>query len=86
MSKDVQVKNFRITFLRKPLKTKVKYEVDVRALTKDNALEQAYSRIGSKHKAPRQLLHVKSIKEISDDEIKDNILKEITSNDDVEIH
>jgi len=86
MSKDVQVKNFRITFLRKPLKNNIKYEVDVRAITKEDALQQAYSRIGSKHKAPRQLLHVKSIKEISEDKIKDNILREIASNDDVKIH
>ncbi|NPE08023.1 MAG: hypothetical protein GNW80_07060 [Asgard group archaeon] len=86
MSKDVQVKNFRITFLRKPLKNKIKYEVDVRALTKEDALHQAYSRIGSKHKAPRQLLQVKSIKEISAHDIKNNILKEIATDDDVKIH
>ncbi len=86
MSKDVQVKNFRITFLRKPLKNKIKYEVDVRAITKDDALHQAYSRIGSKHKAPRQLLHVKSIKEISAQDIKNNILREIATDDDIKIH
>ena len=86
MSKDVQVKNFRITLLKKPLKNQIMYEVDVRATNKDDALEKAYSRIGSKHKVPRRLLHVKTIKEISDQAIKDNILKEIVGNDDVKIH
>ena len=86
MSKEVQVKNFRITFLKKPLKNKVKYEVDVRAITKDDALTQAYSRIGSKHRVPRQLLKVHSIKEISNEELKNPILKEIATDDKVKIH
>ncbi len=86
MTKDIQVKNYRITFLKKPLKTNIKYEVDVRATSQEDALQKAYSRIGSKHKAPRQLLEVKSIKEISDGEIKDNILREIATDNDVKIH
>ncbi|MGC9780715.1 MAG: 50S ribosomal protein L18a [Candidatus Heimdallarchaeota archaeon] len=86
MSKEVQVKNYRITFFKKPLKNKIKYEVDVRAITEKDALTQAYSRIGSKHRVPQQLLKVHSIKEISIDEIKNPILKEIASDDKVKIH
>ena len=86
MSKEVQVKNFRITFFKKPLKNKIRYEVDVRAITENDALTQAYSRIGSKHRVPRQLLKVHSIKEISNDEIRNPILKEIATDDNVKIH
>lgn len=86
MPKEVQVKNYRITFLKKPLSMKHKFEVDVRAVSEDDALEQAYSRIGSKHRVPRQLLQVKNIKEIKNTEIKDPILREIASDDKVKIH
>jgi large subunit ribosomal protein LX len=86
MSKDIQVKNYRVTLLKKPLKNKIKFEVDVRALTEDDALKKAYSRIGSKHRVPRQLLQVKSIKEIKIADIKNPILKEIAADDKIKIH
>jgi len=86
MSKDVQVKNYRVIFLKKPLHKKGKFEVDVRATNKDDALEKAYSRIGSKHRLTRQQLSVKSIKEIDETEIKNPVLKEIAGNDKVKIH
>ncbi|NHJ40876.1 MAG: hypothetical protein FK731_12670 [Asgard group archaeon] len=85
MSKDVQVKNYRITLLEKPLKNKMQYEVDVRATNKDDALEKAYSRIGSKHRVSRKLLQVKSIKEIKTIELKNPILREIASDDKIKI-
>ncbi|NHJ49211.1 MAG: 50S ribosomal protein L18a [Asgard group archaeon] len=85
MSKDVQVKNYRVTLLKKPLKTKIKFDVDVRALTKEDALEKAYSRIGSKHRMPRQLLQVKSIKEIDVAEMKNPILREIATDDNIKL-
>ena len=86
MSKDIQVKNFRVTLLKKPLKNKIKYEVDIRATNENDALEKAYSRIGSKHRVPRQLLKVQSIKQIKANEIKNPILREIASDDKVKIH
>jgi len=86
MPKEVQVKNYRITLLRKPLTLKVKFNVDVRAITEDDALEKAYARIGSKHRVPRILLKVQKIKVISHLELKDPILKEIAGNDEVVIH
>lgn len=86
MTKDVQVKNYRITLLKKPLKNKIKFNVDVRATNENDALEKAYSRIGSKHRVPRQLLQVKSIKEIKPTELKNPILREIASDDKIKIH
>ena len=85
MTKDVQVKNYQITFERKPVKLKKSYQVEVRALTEEQALEQAYSRIGSKHRIPRGLLKVTSIKEISAENIRNSVLREIATNDDLKI-
>ncbi|HUT81640.1 MAG TPA: 50S ribosomal protein L18Ae [Candidatus Bathyarchaeia archaeon] len=86
MPKEVQVKNYRITFEKKPLTRKEKHEVDVRAVSEKDALEQAYSRIGSKHRIDRQHLEVIKIKEISDSELKNPILKEIASDENIKIH
>lgn len=86
MAKDVQVNNYRVTFLKKPLHKKEKVEIDVRATSKDNAVEKAYSIVGSKHRLTRQLIIVKSIKEIDDVDLKNPILAEIAGNDKVKIH
>ncbi len=85
MPKEVQVKNYRVTFMRKPLTLNEKYEVDVRAVSEKDALEQAYSRIGSKHRIARRLLSVEKVKEISDSELKDPILKEIASDENIKL-
>ncbi|MBN1330435.1 MAG: 50S ribosomal protein L18a [Candidatus Heimdallarchaeota archaeon] len=86
MPKEVQVKNYRILLLKKPLTTQEKYEVDVRAVSEKDAVEQAYSRIGSKHRITRRLLKVEKIKEINDSELKNPILKEIASDENIKIH
>jgi len=85
MVKEVQVKNYRITFLMKPLTTKRKFEVDIRAVTEEDAIEKAYSRIGSKHRVPRQLLKLKNIKEIKASDLKDPILQTIATEDNIKI-
>ncbi|MHA1309059.1 MAG: 50S ribosomal protein L18Ae [Candidatus Heimdallarchaeota archaeon] len=86
MAKEVQVKNYRVVFMKKPLHTKVKVEIDIRATNKDDALEKAYSLIGSKHRLTRQQLSVKTIKEIDEVDIKNPVLAEIAGNDKVKIH
>ena len=43
MVKEVQVKNYRITLLRKPLTTKQVFNVDVRAVSKEEIKEIAAS-------------------------------------------
>lgn len=60
----------------------------VRALNKDDALEQIYSVIGSKHKVQRNLIFVdpKDIKEIDNpDEIKDMVIKTFATEDELAI-
>lgn len=85
MSKEVQVKNFRILFARKPLKNKKMFEIEIRAVSKEDALEEAYSLIGSKHRVPRQLLVVRKVAEIDMMELKNPILREIAGNDNLKL-
>jgi len=85
MTKDIQVKNFKIIYLKRPLDKNIRYEIYVRAITKEDALEQALSRIGSKHKIARRLLKLHEIKEINENDLKNPILKEIAKNDKVKI-
>ena len=85
MSKEVQVKNYKILFAKKPLKNKQTLEMEIRAVSEKDAIDEAYSLIGSKHRIPRQLLVVKKISEIETLDIKNPILREIAGNDDLKI-
>ncbi|MHA1155111.1 MAG: 50S ribosomal protein L18Ae [Candidatus Heimdallarchaeota archaeon] len=85
MTKEVQVKNFRILFAKKPLKNKRTFEIEVRAVSKEDALEEAYSLIGSKHRLPRQLLVIRKVAEIDMQELKSPILREIAGNDNLKL-
>ncbi|MFW9922704.1 MAG: 50S ribosomal protein L18Ae [Candidatus Thorarchaeota archaeon] len=85
MSKEIQVKNFRVTFLKKPLIKDEKYEVEVRALNETDAVNKAYARIGSKHRIDRDVLIVKAVKIIENDELKNPILREIAGRDDIKL-
>ena len=60
----------------------------VRALNEEDALEQIYSVVGSKHKVKRNLIFIdpKDIKEIENpDEIKDMVIKTFATEDDLAI-
>ncbi len=85
MTNEVQVKNFRILFARKPLKNKKMFEIEIRAVSKEDALEEAYSLIGSKHRVPRILLVVRKVAEIDMQELKSPILREIAGNDNLKL-
>jgi len=85
MPNEVQVKNFRITFVKKPTKNNQIYEIETRAVSKEDALQEAYSILGSKHRIPRQLLVVRKITEIDMQELKNPILREIAGNDNLKI-
>ena len=85
MPNEVQVKNFRILFARKPLKNKKMYQIEIRAVSKEDALEEAYALIGSKHRLPRQLLVVRKVSEIDITELKNPILREIAGNDNLKL-
>ncbi len=48
-----------------------KFSKEVRALTKDQAIEYVYSVLGSNHKLRRKHIKITSVKEISLDEVRD---------------
>ncbi len=48
-----------------------KFSKEVRALTKEQAIEYVYSVLGSNHKLRRKHIKITSIKEISLDEVRD---------------
>ncbi len=48
-----------------------KFYKEVRALTKDQAIEYVYSVLGSNHKLRRKHIKITSVKEISLDEVRD---------------
>lgn len=85
MSKDVQVKNYKITFIKKPVKHNKRYEVELRALNKEDALDKAYAILGSKHRLGRLQLEVEKIKELTEQQLRNPILRELALNDNVKI-
>ncbi|MEA2070496.1 MAG: 50S ribosomal protein L18Ae [Asgard group archaeon] len=86
MAKKETVKNYKIRMQKKPFSLKQYFEIEIRALDKEKALDKAYSLIGSKHRVPRPLLHIHSIKKIKNTELKNPILREIAGNDEIIIH
>ena len=69
-------------------KDKIPFGKYVRALNQEDALEQIYNILGSKHKVKRNLIFIdpKDIKEITNpDEIKDPVIKVFATKDDLAI-
>jgi len=65
-------------------KEKIKFGKYVRALKKEDALEEVYSLLGSKHGVKRTLIYINNhdIRElINPDEIKDPVVKAFVEND-----
>ena len=59
-------KNFVMPFLK-----------DIRALKKEDAIEKIYADFGSQHRARRYNVKISSVKEISIEETKDPIIREM---------
>ena len=85
MSKDIQVKNFKITFIKKPVKNNKRFEVELRALNKEDAIEKAYAILDSKHRLRRLQLEVENVKELTEQQLRSPILRELALNDNVKI-
>ncbi|MHA1259696.1 MAG: 50S ribosomal protein L18Ae [Candidatus Heimdallarchaeaceae archaeon] len=82
------VKTYYIRGEFKKRKKRIPFGKYIRASTKENALEQIYSIIGSKHKVKRNLIFIepKNIKEITnEDEIRDVVIKAFATEDDLAI-
>lgn len=53
-----------------------KFEVYVRALKEEHALERVYSELGSRHKLKRRHIRIKEVKPVPVEEVEDpNIIK-----------
>lgn len=51
---------------------------EFRAVNKENAIERLYSDLGSKHRVKRVRIKIEDIKEISPEEAKDILIKELS--------
>ena len=82
------VKTYHIRGQFKKRKRKISFGKYVRALNVEDALEQVYSVIGSKHRVKRNVIYInsKDIKEITNpEEIKDVVIKTFTVEDNLSI-
>ena len=60
-----------------------KFTIEVRALNKEHALEEVFSKIGSRHRCKRKHILIKDIKEISFDEIENEYVKELSTTNEI---
>ena len=82
------VKTYHIRGEFKKRKRKISFGKYVRALNVEDALEQVYSVIGSKHRVKRNVIYInpKDIKEITNpEEIRDVVIKTFTVEDNLAI-
>jgi len=56
-----------------------KFKMEVRALNERDALEEIFSKIGSRHKCKRKHILVKNIKEISLNEAENKYIRELST-------
>lgn len=76
-----EVKTYRVNgvALFSPDRTRLwqKFSLEVRALSREEALEKVYSLMGSKHKLKRKHIKILDVIEISPEEAKKRIVKEL---------
>ena len=71
------MKAFRIIGQFKMGKKTVPFTKEIASGTKDEAVENIYSRIGSKHRIKRKKITIDSVRELEADEIKEIYVKEM---------
>lgn len=76
-----EVKTYRVNgaALFSPDRTRFwqKFSLEVRALSKEEALEKVYSLMGSKHKLKRKHIKILEVVEISPEEARKRVVKEL---------
>ncbi len=76
-----EVKTFRIEGLAlfSPDRVRLwqKFSLEVRALSREEALEKVYSLMGSKHKLKRKHIKILNVVEISPEEARRKIIREL---------
>ena len=80
----LQVQIFRIIGTYKSKRGPVEFNKEFRALREENAIEQLYVEIGSKHRIKRNLISVEKVEKITSlDEITDQFILRLSMSDDV---
>jgi large subunit ribosomal protein LX len=69
------VKVFRVSGQIAKPNWKTNFEKEVRALKPEDAVETVYTDIGSKHRAKRFQIRIRTIEEIKPEDIKDPVLR-----------
>ena len=69
------VKVFRVSGQIAKPNWKTNFEKEIRALKPEDAVEIVYTEIGSKHRAKRFQIRIRTVEEIKPEDIKDPILK-----------
>ena len=70
-----EVKVFRVSGQIAKPNWKTNFEKEVRALKPEDAVETVYTDIGSRHRAKRFQIRIRTIEEIKPEDIKDPVLR-----------
>ena len=74
----IRVKVFRVTGEIKKPNLQTSFHKEVRAVKPEEVVERIYKELGSRHRAKRFQIKIHNIKEISPDEIEDDLIKKLT--------
>ena len=73
-----EVKVYRVSGkIRKP-NLKTEFSKEIRAIKPEDAVEQVYTLIGSKHRVRRFQMSITKVEEIGLDEVQDLIIRKLT--------
>ena len=74
----IRVKIFRVTGEIKKPNLHTSFEKEMRAIKPEEAVERIYKELGSRHRAKRFQIKIHNVREISPDEIEDDLIKKLT--------
>ena len=81
----LQVQIFRIIGTYKSKRGPVEFNKEFRALREEDAIEQLYAEVGSKHRIKRNLISVKSVEKVTSNQITNQFILRLSMSDDVKI-
>lgn len=76
-----EVKTFRVTGRILKSNFKTVFRKEIRAIDEEDAIEEVYKVLGSKHRVKRFHIKIESVEEISPDEVEDPAIQRLISED-----
>lgn len=76
-----EVKTFRVTGRILKPNFKTVFRKEIRAVDEEDAIEEVYKVLGSKHRVKRFHIKIESVEEISPDEVEDPAIQRLISED-----